>query len=167
MGKRKHGRKAIADAIVAQALADATAPVPASLLRPPGVTITKPEDLTDGQLPYEKADRTPAGPLQMLEEFATQQLGLETAGRLISMWGQICERGSVVAFRITTAPGKDETAGYVIASYEPDAADDIWVGSLAVARLQVHERGGKFRVAARASELGALAAYQRRIGELS
>lgn len=163
MGKKKRERAAE----VAQALADATGPVPASLLMPAGVVITKPEDLAgNGLLPYEKADRTPAGPLQMLEEFAAHYLGLDP-GRLISMWGQICERGSVVAFRIITEPGRDETAGYAVTSYEPDAPEDLRVGSLAVADKQIHEHGGKFRIAERASESGTLAAYQRRIGELS
>lgn len=164
MGKKQRNRQ-IAE--VAQQLADAAGPVPTSLLRPPGVVITKPEDLGEADLlPYAKADRTPAGPLQMLEAFTAVQLALDP-DRIISMWGQICERGTVVAFRITTSPGRDETTGYAVASFEPGAPEAGLPVDLATARAHIGEHGGRFRIAERASEAGTLAAYMRRIGELS
>jgi hypothetical protein len=82
----------------------------------PGVVVTEPG--AEPQLiPYEKADRSPAGPLLALHGFAAAHFGI-SPDLLVSLRGQITDHGSVALFARNAHEGDAEPASYVIASYD-------------------------------------------------
>jgi hypothetical protein len=92
----------------------------------PGVVVQEPDpDLK--LIPYEKADRSPAGPLLALHNFTAEYLGISPE-LLVSLRGQITDRGSVAMFARNSHPGDAEPIGYVVASYDdnPDGGR-LWV----------------------------------------
>lgn len=112
---------------LAQPTVSAPAPMPAI----PGLVITEAGDPNMQLIPYEKQDRTPAGPLQLLEIFAAERLGIDR-DLLVSLRGQITERGAVVLFGRNAEPAGMVPVGYVVASYDADEEGDV--------RLKIAER---------------------------
>lgn len=73
-------------------------------------------------IPYEKSDRTPAGPLQHLEVFLARWLNINRQ-LLVSIGGQIAEYGSVALFARSADLASDEPpVGYYVASYDARTA---------------------------------------------
>lgn len=91
---------------------------------PAGPTVTTPDQLA-GQtfIPYESTDRTPAGPLQELEQFTAQYLGIDP-GQLVSREGDILDQGSAALFQLLPWPGAVQPVGWVVASHATDEGPD-------------------------------------------
>lgn len=115
----------------------------------PGVVIRTPEEIADETaklVPYEKADRTPAGPLQQLEQFTARWRGLDVQ-RLVSLLGAVTEHGSVALFAYAEDRAAVDVAAHYVSSYD--------------------ERTGRFGVASRFGREAAERAYNQRLQELS
>lgn len=106
---------------------------------PTGPTVTLPDQLV-GQvlIPYERVDRDPAGPIQMLAQFTARHLEINP-DQLVGREGDLLEHGTAAAlFQLLAYPGADESVGWVIASTGP---------------------GARFRVTTRNNEHAARVAY--------
>jgi hypothetical protein len=92
---------------------------PPAGLTPPGVVILTPEQQAEAaRVPYEKADRTPDGPLLELHAFAAERLGVRM-DVLVSLAGQVAKHGSVALFaRNAEESAQVDPVGWVIASYD-------------------------------------------------
>lgn len=118
-----------------------------------GPTITPPDQLDGRFIPYESADRTPAGPLQMLEEFTARHLGIDRR-QLVSREGDILERGSVCLFQTLPYLGAIEPDGWAIAVFRADGPADF-----ASFLIAASAPGARFRATTRAAEHAARIAY--------